>query len=108
MGGRMPTMEQAGVYSATMAYLRAVRETRTLDGAKTVAAMKGKTIDDPLFGPTIIRADGRAVHASYLFRVKSPAESHGPWDYYVRVATIPPEKAFRPLNAGGCPMLASR
>jgi branched-chain amino acid transport system substrate-binding protein len=108
MGGRMPTMEQAGVYSATMAYLRAVRETRTLDGAKTVAAMKGKTIDDPLFGPTIIRADGRAVHASYLFRVKSPAESHGPWDYYVRVATILPEKAFRPLHAGGCPMLASR
>lgn len=108
MGGRMPTMMHAGVYSATMAYLRAVRETRTLDGAKTVAAMKGKMVDDPLFGPTIIRADGRAVHASYLFRVKSPAESHGPWDYYVRVATIPPEKAFRPLNAGGCPMLASR
>ena len=108
MDGRMPTMMQAGVYSATMAYLRAQRSVRTLDGAKAVAAMKDKPIDDPLFGPTIIRADGRAVHASHLFRVKSPAESKGPWDMYHLVATIPPDKAFRPMAEGHCPMVANQ
>lgn len=107
MDGRMPTMMQAGVYSATMAYLRAQRSVRTLDGAKAVAAMKDKPIDDPLFGPTIIRADGRAVHASHLFRVKSPAESKGPWDMYQLVATIPPDKAFRPMADGHCPMVTT-
>ncbi len=53
-----------------------------------------------------IRRDGRAVHAMYLFRVKQPADSKGPYDLYDVVATIPPNEAFRPLGDGGCPLAA--
>ena len=62
-------------------------------------------MDDALFGPTTIRPDGRAVHAMYLFQVKTPAESKGRWDYYKTVATIPAEQAFRPMQQGGCPLV---
>ncbi len=105
MGGRMPTEDQAGVYSATLAYLRAVRDARTIEGEQVVAAMRRAPIDDPLFGRVTIRADGRAVHDMYRFRVKSPAESGGPHDVYVPLATIPAAAAFRPLAAGGCPLV---
>lgn len=104
-GGRLPTMDQAGVYSATLAYLRAARDAGTVAGGAVVARMRARPIDDPLFGPVTIRADGRAVHAMHVFRVKRPADSAGPWDLYERVETIPPELAFRPLAEGGCPLV---
>ncbi len=105
MGGRMPTEDQAGVYSATLAYLHAVRATGTIDGDKVVAEMKRQPIDDKVFGRVQIRADGRTIHPMYLFRVKAPAASKGPWDYYELVETIPAERAFRPLAEGGCPLV---
>ena len=101
-GGRMPTMNHAGVYSATLAYLRAAIAANTISGRAVVARMGAAPIDDALFGPTTIRRDGRAVHAMYLFRVKSPAASAGPYDLYDVVATIPAEQAFRPMEGGGC------
>ncbi|HJS87275.1 MAG TPA: ABC transporter substrate-binding protein [Acetobacteraceae bacterium] len=105
MGGRMPTANQAGVYSSVLAYLRAVRKANTVEGEKVVAQMRQAPIQDPLFGTVTIRPDGRAVHAMYVFRVKHPGESRGPWDVYTPVATIPPEEAFRPINQGGCPLV---
>jgi branched-chain amino acid transport system substrate-binding protein len=108
MQGRMPTEDQAGVYSATLAYLRAVRAARSIEGEVVVRQMESAPIADPLFGPVTIRPDGRAVHAMYLFQVKTPAESHGEWDLYKLVATIPGESAFRPLAAGGCRLVAGR
>ena len=105
MGGRMPTEDHAGVYSATLAYLRAVRDSRTVVGEQVVAAMEKAPIDDALFGAVTIRADGRAVHAMYRFRVKTPAQSHGRWDDYQLLATIPAAEAFRPPNEGGCPLV---
>jgi branched-chain amino acid transport system substrate-binding protein len=105
MGGRMPTEDQAGVYSATLAYLRAVRDAQTIEGDKVVAQMRAHPIDDALFGPVQIRVDGRAVHPMYLFRVKSPAESKSAWDLYNLVQTIPADSAFRPLADGGCPLV---
>jgi branched-chain amino acid transport system substrate-binding protein len=105
MGGRMPTEDQAGVYSATLAYLRAVRDSGTIEGDKVVAQMRARPIDDPLFGPVQIRIDGRAVHPMYLFRVKTPAESKSAWDLYNLVQTIPADSAFRPLADGGCPLV---
>ncbi len=102
MNGRMPTEDQAGVYSATLAYLRAVRDARTIEGEMVVEAMRRTPINDALFGPVTIRPDGRAVHDMHRFRVKKPAESHGRYDDYTHVATIPAAVAFRPLNAGGC------
>jgi branched-chain amino acid transport system substrate-binding protein len=103
--GKMPTMVQAGFYSATLRYLQAIKETGT-DKAETVMAkLKSEKWDDPLFGPSYIRVDGRAMHDMYLFEVKAPSESKGPWDYYKLIATIPGEQAFRPLDEGGCPLV---
>ncbi len=67
--------------------------------------MREAPIDDPLFGPTTIRADGRAVHAMYIFQVKKPSESKGDYDFYNLLATIPADQAFRPLNEGGCALV---
>ena len=105
MGGRMPTEDQAGVYSATLAYLRAVRDAGTAEGEAVVAAMKRAPFADALFGAVTIRADGRAVHDMYRFRVKAPAESRGPADVYALLGTIKGADAFRPLAEGGCPFL---
>ncbi len=102
MNGQMPTTDHAGVYSATLAYLRAAKAANTIEGDKVVDQMRKTTIDDDLFGPTTVRADGRAVHNMYVFQVKTPEESTSKYDLYKLVRTIPPEDAFRPLNAGGC------
>ncbi len=67
--------------------------------------MKAMPADDDCFGPGGIRADGRKLHPAYLFRVKAPTESRGPWDYYDLLATIPAEQAFRPLAEGSCPLV---
>jgi branched-chain amino acid transport system substrate-binding protein len=107
-GGKMPTMNQAGVYSETLAFLQAVKTAGTLSGRAVVAQMEAAPINDPLFGPTTIRKDGRAVHDMYLFRVKTPAASKGPYDLYQVVATIPAASAFRPMADGGCPFLAGK
>ncbi len=104
MGGRMPTEDQAGVYSETLAYLRAAQAADTIDGDKVVAAMKKAPIADPLFGPVVVRPDGRATHPMYVFKVKAPAESKGRWDVYDLVETIPADEAFRPMSDGGCPL----
>jgi branched-chain amino acid transport system substrate-binding protein len=105
MNGRMPTEDQAGVYSATLAYLRAVRDAQTIEGEKVVQAMGKAPIQDKLFGTVTVRPDGRAVHDMYLFQVKTPAESKGPWDLYTLEQTIPGDAVFRPLTAGGCPLI---
>ena len=80
--GKMPTMVQAGFYSATLAYLNAVKATGTDNAEKVMAQMKATKWDDPIFGKSYIREDGRKMHDMYLFEVKTPAESKGPWDYY--------------------------
>ncbi len=107
--GNMPTMTQAGTYSAVMHYLKAVHEMKSdADGAAVVAKMKSMPTDDKLFGKGTIRPDGRHVHDMYLFEVKKPAESKAPWDYYKLRATIPAAEAFRPLAAGGCPLVKTQ
>jgi len=109
-GGRMPTMNHAGVYSSILAYLRAAQAVGVPaegapSGTAVVARMASAPIDDALFGPTIIRRDGRAVHAMHLFQVKTPEESRGRWDYYKHLATIDADHAFRPMAEGGCPLV---
>ena len=106
--GKMPTMVQAGFYSATLAYLNAVKAAGTDNPDKVMATMKAKPWDDPVFGKSYIRADGRNMHDMYLFEVKKPSESKGPWDYYNLIATIPAEEAFRPMDQGNCPMVAKK
>ncbi len=103
--GAMPTMAQAGVYSAVLHYLKAVEALKSDDGPKVIAKMKELPTDDPVFGKGYVRADGRKIHPMYLFEVKKPSESKGPWDYYKVRATIPAEQAFRPLAQGECPLV---
>jgi branched-chain amino acid transport system substrate-binding protein len=105
--GNMPTMVQAGVYAAVMHYLKAVEALQSdADGKAVVAKMKEMPTDDPLFGQGTIRADGRKIHDMFLFEVKKPSESKGPWDYYKLRATISAAEAFRPLKDGNCPLVS--
>jgi len=107
--GYYPGMGQAGVYSALIHYLKTVAEMGVaqakLSGRETVARMEAMPTDDDAFGKGSIRADGRALHPAYLFEVKSPSESKGPWDYYKLLATTPADEAFRPLKDGNCPLV---
>jgi branched-chain amino acid transport system substrate-binding protein len=103
--GIHPTMVHAGVYAATLHYLKAVEALKNDDGTKVIAKMKEMPTDDPLFGKGTIRADGRKLHPMYLFEVKKPAESKGPWDYYKLVSTIPADQAFTPLAESKCALL---
>lgn len=108
MAGARPSMVQAGNYASALHYLKAIAETGgklKADGAAMVAQMKAMPASDDCFGEGIIRADGRKIHPSYLFEVKKPSESKSRYDYYKLLATTPADEAFRPLNAGLCPLV---
>ena len=103
---RMPTMVQAGQYSSTMHYLKAVKAIGSDDTTKVTAQMKKTPVNDFFAKNGTIRADGRMVHDMYLLQVKKPSESTTPWDYYNVRATIPAAEAFQPLAASSCPLLS--
>ncbi len=107
-GGKYPSADHAGVYAGVLHYLKAVEAAKTDDGAKVVAKMKELPTDDPLFGKGEVRADGRKTHPVYLFEVKKPSESKGPYDYYKLLQTIPADQAFRPMDQGNCPLVAKK
>jgi branched-chain amino acid transport system substrate-binding protein len=106
-----PTMTHAGTYSSALHYLKIVAAMGVAEakksGAAAVARMKATPTDDDAFGKGRIREDGRKIHPSFLFEVKRPQDSKGPWDYYKLLATTPAEEAFRPLNEGGCKLVKS-
>jgi branched-chain amino acid transport system substrate-binding protein len=104
-GDKMPTANQAGVYSSVLAYLNAVKAANSIVGEDVVAQLRKQPIQDKLFGTVTVRQDGRAVHDMYTFRVKTPAESKSPWDVYTVVARVPGAEAFRPLDQGGCKLV---
>ena len=105
--GSMPSMTVAGLYAEILHYLKAMDAlgSNPRDGAKVVAKMKELPADDPRFGKGPLRADGRRLIPAYLFEVKKPEESKGPWDYYKLVATIAPEDAAKPLKDSDCPLV---
>jgi branched-chain amino acid transport system substrate-binding protein len=103
--GKMPTSIQAGFYSATKRYLEAVKAAGTDNAEKVMANLKSGPWEDPVFGKSYVRPDGRNMHDMYLFQVKAPADSKAPWDYYKLVHKIPAEEAFRPMDQGECPMV---
>ncbi|MBR0874148.1 ABC transporter substrate-binding protein [Bradyrhizobium tropiciagri] len=104
--GRMPNMNHAGVYSTVLAYLAAVAARDSDNGLAAVAELKRMEIKDPLFANVKVRADGRVIHDMYLARVKTPAQSKKPWDYYEILATTPAAEAFKPLEDGKCPLIS--
>ncbi|MGF7176174.1 ABC transporter substrate-binding protein [Azospirillum doebereinerae] len=105
-GGKMPTMVQAGSYSAVRHYLKAVEAAGTDDGPTVAAKMKEMPVDDMFTKNGKILANGRLIHDMYLARVKKPSESKGPWDYYQILRTIPGAEAFATLEESGCKIAA--
>jgi branched-chain amino acid transport system substrate-binding protein len=105
--GAPPTMVQAGVYSGLVHYFKALDALggNPHDGVKVVEKMKSMPTDDPLFGKGSIQPNGRTIHSAYLFEVKKPSESKGPWDFYKLVGTVPGDQAFTPLSESKCPLL---
>jgi branched-chain amino acid transport system substrate-binding protein len=101
----MPTMFQASIYSATMHYLKAIDATGTDEAKAVMAQMRRTPIEDFMTHGAIIREDGRVMRDMYLLQVKTPEESHGDWDLAKVVATIPADKAFRPLAQSECPLV---
>jgi branched-chain amino acid transport system substrate-binding protein len=101
----MPTMVKAGVYSATMHYLKAIKALGSKDPLKVMEEMRQTPINDFMTHNGQLRIDGRVVRDMYLLQVKKPEESKGPWNYAKIIETVPGDKAHRPLNAGGCPLV---
>ena len=104
-----PNMASIANYSCTLHYLKAVADMGVAaakgSGVDVVNRMKAMPTDDDAFGPGKIREDGRKLCPSYLFEVKTPAESKAPWDYYKLLQTTPADEAFRPLKEGGCSLV---
>ena len=102
---KMPSMLQAGTYSAVMTYLKAVQATGTDEADAVMKQLKATTINDMFAKGGKIRADGRMIHDMYLVEVKKPAESKEPWDYYNLKAVIPASEAFQPMSLSRCPLV---
>src|SRR5512138_3430832 len=102
---RMPSMVQAGVYSAVTHYLEAIKAAGTDNADAVIAKMKATPVNDFFAKGTKIGPDGLHRHPMYLVRVKSPQESKYPWDYYQIMKTIPPDQAFPSVEAQKCPLV---
>ena len=102
---RQPSMVQAGVYGSVMHYLAAIKATGSDDGLTVVKQMKATPVNDFMTKNGKIRDDGRLVRDMYLFEVKKPSESKGPWDYYKQIAVIPGDEAFKLSGPSQCPLV---
>ncbi len=100
-----PTMAQAGLYGATMHYLNAVKAVNSTDTAKVMEQMRRTPVNDFMTKNGKIREDGKLMRDMYLFEVKKPEESKGPWDYYKLVREIPAAEVTRPVADSACPLL---
>jgi branched-chain amino acid transport system substrate-binding protein len=101
----MPNMLQTGVYSSVRHYLKAVQAAGTDQTEAVMKKMREMPVEDVFYKGGVIREDGRMVHDMYLFEVKKPDESKGPWDYYKLLATVPAEQAFKPLALSSCSLV---
>ena len=101
---RMPNMIQAGTYSATLQYLKAVKASGTKDSDAVVKKLKELPVDDVFAQGGKVLENGRMVHDLYLFEVKKPSESKKPWDYFKQLAVVPGDKAFPSAKDSGCPL----
>lgn len=102
---RKPGMVQAGTYSAVLHYLKAVKAAGTVEGKAVAEQMRALPVNDFFAHNGVVRADGRMAHDMYLVQVKTPAESHAPWDYYTVLRTLPADLVTRPLSESQCPLV---
>jgi branched-chain amino acid transport system substrate-binding protein len=100
-----PTMDQAGYYSATLQYLKAVKAVGTTDADKVMAELKKAKINDVFAKNGYVRADGLMIHTMYVMQVKKPAESKYPWDYYKVVKVMSGDEAFGSQPDPTCPLI---
>ncbi|MFS8973798.1 ABC transporter substrate-binding protein [Cupriavidus necator] len=100
----MPTMVQAGMYSAVIHYLKAVQAVGSADADKVMAKMRETPVNDFFAKGGRIQANGQMVHDMYLAEAKGPAESKGEWDLMKIRKVIPKDKAFEPLAQSACPL----
>lgn len=105
-GGIYPTSNHASAYSAVINYLNTLNEVKTEDGAKLVAEMKMRPTNDEPYGEGRIREDGRRLIPMYLLQAKTADEVTSEWDVAKVIATIPADKAWKPMEEGGCPLVA--
>ena len=105
MGGKMPTMVNAGTYSSTLQYLKAIQAAGTDEPEAVMKQLKSMTLNDATVKNGKIRPDGRMVHEFYLYQVKTPGESKGPWDLYKLVTAVPADQAFQSLALSRCPLI---
>jgi branched-chain amino acid transport system substrate-binding protein len=103
--GQSPTAFHAGVYSSILAYLNAALAAGTNDAPTIIRKLKEKPIEDDLFGPVVVRPDGRAIHNMYILKVKAPSASKSKWDLLEQVGILSGPEAFRPLADGGCALV---
>jgi branched-chain amino acid transport system substrate-binding protein len=103
--GRMPTMVQAGMYSATLHYLKAVEAAGTLDTAAVLAKFRSMPVNDFFSEKGYVREDGMHIHDYYLLRAKTVEQSKGPWDFYDVVATVSAEDANIPREQSKCSLM---
>ena len=102
---RMPTMNQAATFSATLHYLKAVKAAGTKETKAVLAKMRELPVRDAFTDNGFLREDGRMVHSMLLLQVKKPEESKYPWDYYKILAEVPGDQVFRPMKDGNCPFV---
>ena len=103
--GRMPTMVQAGMYSSTTQYLKAVEATGSDDPQAVREHLMNTPINDMFTQNGRVRVDGRMVHDMYLAQVKTPAESESDWDLFRILDVIPADEAFLPLSESKCKLV---
>jgi len=105
---RMPSMLQAGDYSAVTQYLTAVKAAGTDEADAVMAQLKKQKINDMFAKGGYIRPDGRMIHEMYLMQVKTPAESKEPWDYFKVAQVIPGDQAYQSLADSKCSFVTKK
>ena len=105
---KMPSMNQASVYSAVTQYLKAIDAAGTDEGLAVTNQLKKMKINDVFSQNGYVREDGRMVHDMFLAQMKTPQESKGPWDYYKILTTIPGDQAFQPLSKSTCSLVTKK
>ena len=105
LNGTVPAPSHAGNYSAVLHYLKAVAAAKSVEAKAVIAKMHELPVGDDVVRHATLRPDGRLVHDTYVFRVKTPAESKGEWDLYDLIGTVPADQAFRPLSESACPAI---
>jgi len=102
---KMPTFPQAAFYSATLAYLNAVKAVGSTDSEKVMEQLHKTKINDMFVTDGVIRPDGLLEKDMYIVQVKTPADSKGDWDFYKILKTMKGDEAFGKLADSACPLV---